>query len=441
MIRRRPSEPPAAAGRARPVTGTPAARPTSAASAASGRSAPTACATRRSASSAPTCVAEGAKDAPAAARTAYGGRARATPRLTSMVLIGINVGGLAGDPGHRRLGSALVDRLACAQRRAAPRATATSTTSTRTRLRDAVGGALAARRRRRRLVAAGDQRRSPTWRSGTSAVNMLALCVLGPAAGAGRWAGSASWPSTCSRRWPARSPSCGSPPSPAHPRRLGRDLRPDRRAAVVALKVGGDLRSCSCWLVINVVITVVGRRYISWQGHLGGLLGGALIAALIAYAPAPQAVQWGGLRASRPSALASPCAVVSARLTCGATGLCRRPPVARLDGHSVPAVDNSDGVLHRCGHTCGELTPRAADSTAERSLHAGRKRAPRPLEAPSAVVTRVSGSGLLPLGREAEPDRHEGDADDEVPLAEVVEDRQLEGRRRRRRRCRSTAGR
>lgn len=54
---------------------------------------------------------------------------------------------------------------------------------------------------------------------------------------------------------------------------------------VVAFKVGGDVRQILTWLGINVAITVLGSQFISWQAHLGGLLGGMAIAAVLVYAP------------------------------------------------------------------------------------------------------------------------------------------------------------
>ncbi len=54
---------------------------------------------------------------------------------------------------------------------------------------------------------------------------------------------------------------------------------------VVALKVGGDVRSIVGWIAINFVITFVFGRLISWQGHVGGFVAGVLIGAAIVYAP------------------------------------------------------------------------------------------------------------------------------------------------------------
>ncbi|HEX8781690.1 MAG TPA: rhomboid family intramembrane serine protease, partial [Nocardioides sp.] len=68
---------------------------------------------------------------------------------------------------------------------------------------------------------------------------------------------------------------------------------------VVVHKVGGNVTGILGWLGINVVITLVGRDFISWQGHLGGLLGGIAVAALVVHAPrrARKPVQYGGLAA------------------------------------------------------------------------------------------------------------------------------------------------
>ena len=54
---------------------------------------------------------------------------------------------------------------------------------------------------------------------------------------------------------------------------------------VLAYKVRGDVRTVLLWLGINVVYTFFGPGSISWQGHLGGLVGGLVTAVVIAYAP------------------------------------------------------------------------------------------------------------------------------------------------------------
>jgi membrane associated rhomboid family serine protease len=53
---------------------------------------------------------------------------------------------------------------------------------------------------------------------------------------------------------------------------------------VIALKLKADVRSILFWVGINVIFTVANYQSgISWQGHLGGLVGGLVIGAILAY--------------------------------------------------------------------------------------------------------------------------------------------------------------
>jgi membrane associated rhomboid family serine protease len=53
---------------------------------------------------------------------------------------------------------------------------------------------------------------------------------------------------------------------------------------VIAYKVRGDVQQIMIWIGINAVLTFTVSD-ISWQGHLGGFLGGVVIAGMLAYAP------------------------------------------------------------------------------------------------------------------------------------------------------------
>ena len=53
---------------------------------------------------------------------------------------------------------------------------------------------------------------------------------------------------------------------------------------VIALKVRANVQTLLAWLAMNVVFTFTGSG-ISWQGHLGGLLGGMAVAAIVVHAP------------------------------------------------------------------------------------------------------------------------------------------------------------
>lgn len=61
---------------------------------------------------------------------------------------------------------------------------------------------------------------------------------------------------------------------------------------VLAYKVRGDVQSILVWIGINAAITVVGSSFISWQGHLGGFLGGLVLMVLIAYSPRQRRTWW-----------------------------------------------------------------------------------------------------------------------------------------------------
>lgn len=66
---------------------------------------------------------------------------------------------------------------------------------------------------------------------------------------------------------------------------------------VVGRKVGADLSQLLLWLGLNVLITFTAAS-ISWQGHLGGFVGGGLLAAAIVHAPrGPRRglLQWGAV--------------------------------------------------------------------------------------------------------------------------------------------------
>ncbi len=61
---------------------------------------------------------------------------------------------------------------------------------------------------------------------------------------------------------------------------------------LVARKHGGDVRQILILLGANVVITVVGSSFISWQGHLGGLIGGLAVTAALIHLPREHRKRW-----------------------------------------------------------------------------------------------------------------------------------------------------
>lgn len=59
---------------------------------------------------------------------------------------------------------------------------------------------------------------------------------------------------------------------------------------VIGLKVGGQVQGLLMWIGLNVVLTFT-LPNVSWQGHFGGLVGGAVLTAVIVFAPRPRRTQ------------------------------------------------------------------------------------------------------------------------------------------------------
>jgi membrane associated rhomboid family serine protease len=60
---------------------------------------------------------------------------------------------------------------------------------------------------------------------------------------------------------------------------------------VIALRSGGNVSQIGTWILINAVFTFT-VPHISWQGHLGGFIGGLVITAALVYAPRARRSLW-----------------------------------------------------------------------------------------------------------------------------------------------------
>ncbi len=236
----------------------------------------------------PACVQEGAKTT-RSARTAYGGRRSGDPTLTSKVLIGLNVAvwlllTVAGDQA-----SAWLDKLGLypvGRCNADPGLWPASEQDCTAFGFDYIDG-----------VASG-----AWWQLLTSmfthqsilhiGFNMLALWILGPqleaAVGRVRFlalyflSGLAGAVTVLYLTTPF-IPTIGA--SGAVFGLMGALL-------VIAIKVRADYTSILFWIGLNVFITFFGGARISWQGHLGGLIGGVLIGLVLVYSPRENRTRW-----------------------------------------------------------------------------------------------------------------------------------------------------
>ena len=225
----------------------------------------------------PSCVAEGAKTT-RSGRTAYGGLRPTDASVTSMVLIAINVAVWIAITATGGAGSQLVEWLALS-----PRGFCASVVS----YVDVSGLSCPPGYELHPGVSDGAYWQLVTsmfthvqlWHIG---FNMLALYALGPqleaSLGRARFlalyflsglAGSALV------YWGDRGALGAS----------GAIFGLMGALLIVFIKSRGDVRGILTWIGINFVITFVFVNSISWEGHLGGFIGGVVIGAILVYAP------------------------------------------------------------------------------------------------------------------------------------------------------------
>ncbi|RNL60788.1 rhomboid family intramembrane serine protease [Nocardioides marmoriginsengisoli] len=218
----------------------------------------------------PSCVKEGAKST-RTGRLPYGGARVANATLATMVLIGLNVAvwlAITADGGN---GSTLVDKLALI-----PNFTfgADSTVSSAVLVPGVAHGSWW------QVVTSGFTHISTVH----IALNMFALYFLGPPLeqilgrarfltlyGVSLLTGSAAVM--------LFSDEVGATVGAS-----GAIFGLFGALAVVTLKLGGDFRNVLSIIGLNLAFTFIVPG-ISWQGHLGGLVGGALVALVMVYAP------------------------------------------------------------------------------------------------------------------------------------------------------------
>jgi membrane associated rhomboid family serine protease len=228
----------------------------------------------------PSCIKEGARTT-RTGRLPYGGMHSANPALTSIGLIVVNLAVWVAI----RANDTLIDKLALL-----PRSTVFGNQDGTTTVVEGVSG-------------------GAWWQLGTSvfshvevlhiAFNMLALYFLGPQLelilGRARFLAIyllSGLAGSIAVLWLSHEHTQTLGASGAIFGLMGALL-------VVGLKVRANVQQLLFWIGLNVVFTVTASSYISWQGHFGGLAGGALLAALVVYAPRPrrETYQWAGFAA------------------------------------------------------------------------------------------------------------------------------------------------